>query len=425
MVCFGVAWFADRGCLRTADLMNVFINAADPTRRAALDHLERIKSTLGRQYAAERNFDYGAGRHDSVTTLSPWIRHRLLLEEEAVAAALGTNGFSRSEKFIQEVFWRTYWKGWLEMRPQVWRDYTAAREASWHSWQGDDTYVRAISGETGIECFDAWVRELRQTNYLHNHARMWFASIWIFTLRLPWVLGADFFLQHLLDGDAASNTLSWRWVAGIQTRGKTYLARSENISRYTKGRFDPVGQLATSAVPIHAPIPPKPISLDFNTEPISGAPSLLLVTDDDLGLETANLPTVDLVGIASVNTADARSPRGISDGVASFVKDALNAAVDDFADKHQLIVEHIPMEHPKALPRLAEKMNAQQVIGLRNTVGPTKDTISTLIQNLIPQGVPYKEWVRPWDRTSWPYATHGFFKFKDSIPSILATLSLK
>ena len=70
---------------------------------------------------------------------------------------------------------------------------------------------------------------------------MWFASIWIFTLRLPWALGADFFLRHLIDADAASNTLSWRWGAGLQTVGKTYLARTENIARYTNGRFAPRG----------------------------------------------------------------------------------------------------------------------------------------------------------------------------------------
>ena len=70
---------------------------------------------------------------------------------------------------------------------------------------------------------------------------MWFASIWIFSLGLPWTLGADFFLRHLVDGDPASNTLSWRWVAGLHTRGKTYAARAENIARYTEGRFHPQG----------------------------------------------------------------------------------------------------------------------------------------------------------------------------------------
>jgi deoxyribodipyrimidine photo-lyase len=67
---------------------------------------------------------------------------------------------------------------------------------------------------------------------------MWFASIWIFTLGLPWRIGADFFYRHLLDGDAASNTLSWRWVAGLHTRGKAYAAESWNIEKFTGGRFN-------------------------------------------------------------------------------------------------------------------------------------------------------------------------------------------
>ncbi len=73
-------------------------------------------------------------------------------------------------------------------------------------------YERAVEGRTGIDGFDDWARQLVETGWLHNHTRMWFASIWIFTLRLPWALGAAFFLRHLLDGDPASNTLSWRWV---------------------------------------------------------------------------------------------------------------------------------------------------------------------------------------------------------------------
>ncbi|BAU31831.1 deoxyribodipyrimidine photo-lyase [Microcella alkaliphila] len=84
---------------------------------------------------------------------------------------------------------------------------------------------------------------------------MWFASIWIFTLRLPWQLGADVFLRNLLDGDPASNTLSWRWVAGLQTRGKTYQATADNIARFTDGRYRPRG-LATTAEPLDGPPPP-------------------------------------------------------------------------------------------------------------------------------------------------------------------------
>ena len=77
---------------------------------------------------------------------------------------------------------------------------------------------------------------------------MWFASIWIFTLDLPWELGAEFFLKHLYDGDSASNTLGWRWVAGIQTPGKHYLASEWNIKKFTNNRYEKI-KLNESAKP--------------------------------------------------------------------------------------------------------------------------------------------------------------------------------
>ena len=404
--------------------MTTPINAQVATRRIGLEHLEQIKGKLGKQYAANRNFDYGAGHHDSVTNLSPWIRHRLVLEEEAVKVALSAHGYSRAEKFIQEIFWRTYWKGWLEMRPQVWRDFAVARDAELKTWQNDSEYLSAISGETGIECFDNWIRELKKENYLHNHARMWFASIWIFTLRLPWVLGANFFLQHLLDGDPASNTLSWRWVAGIQTRGKTYLARSENISKYTQGRFDPKGQLATTARPIDAPLPPTPSVLKFDTQSIVEKPSLLLVTDDDMGLETANLPSTNLAGIVSINTARTRTPHGVGNEVADFIDNALDAAVNNYAIKHQLSVYRIQPDDGRALLKLANQLSAQQVIGLQIPIGPGRDAITDMMQELLSHKIVYSKIVRPWDRVCWPYAKAGFFRFRSSIPSMLGALSL-
>ena len=81
---------------------------------------------------------------------------------------------------------------------------------------------------------------------------MWFASIWIFTLNLPWELGARFFMKYLFDGDAASNTLSWRWVAGIQTQGKNYLARESNIRKFTNQRYMNTS-LNENALPLENP----------------------------------------------------------------------------------------------------------------------------------------------------------------------------
>ncbi|TVS10020.1 MAG: DNA photolyase FAD-binding protein, partial [Wenzhouxiangella sp.] len=224
-----------------------------PTRAAALARLADFVPRAGRTYAAERNADSGPGRKHNVSMLSPYLRHRIISEREVIAAVLAEHGPNQAEKFIQEVFWRTYWKGWLQMRPAVWRDFLAERDTDRERVAANSGLARALadaaSGRTGIDCFDDWARELVTTGYLHNHARMWFASIWIFTLKLPWTLGADFFLRHLLDADPASNTLGWRWVAGIQTRGKTYLARADNIEKYTDGRYRPTG-LAEHADPV-------------------------------------------------------------------------------------------------------------------------------------------------------------------------------
>jgi deoxyribodipyrimidine photo-lyase len=169
--------------------------------------------------------------------LSPYLRRRMITEREVVEEVLKHHAPEAADKFIQEVFWRTYWKGWLEMRPAIWEHYLSEREAALANLP--EGYQAAIEGRTGIDGFDDWARDLVETGWLHNHARMWFASIWIFTLKLPWVLGADFFYRHLIDADPASNTLSWRWVAGLHTKGKTYLARPENIEKFTKGRFRP------------------------------------------------------------------------------------------------------------------------------------------------------------------------------------------
>ena len=90
-----------------------------------MSRLVAFAPRAGSSYARLRNFDRGAGRHDDVSVLSPWIRHRLITEREVIAAVLAEHRLTDAEKFIQEICWRTYWKGWLERRPAVWADYRA------------------------------------------------------------------------------------------------------------------------------------------------------------------------------------------------------------------------------------------------------------------------------------------------------------
>ena len=120
---------------------------------------------------------------------------------------------------------------------QVWYDYLSQLESLEDVKVNNPLYFKAIEGNTGLECFDSWAKDLLEFGYLHNHSRMWFASIWIFYFYLPWQLGAEFFYQNLIDADSASNTLSWRWVAGLQTQGKKYITYRENIDRFTGDRF--------------------------------------------------------------------------------------------------------------------------------------------------------------------------------------------
>ena len=199
--------------------------------KANQEKLDFIQKGL-KDYSSQRNYDFGPQSRENISNLSKYISHRIINEYDFIREILSEYNFQKVDKFIQEVFWRVYWKGWLEHRPQVWRDFVDSSPN-----YSEEDYKKAIIGETGIECFDDWVKEIKTENYLHNHTRMWFASIWIFTLNLPWELGARFFMKHLFDGDAASNTLSWRWVAGIQTQGKNYLARESNIRKFTNQRY--------------------------------------------------------------------------------------------------------------------------------------------------------------------------------------------
>ena len=156
-----------------------------PTRAEALARLEAFLPRAGWRYASHRNADPGPERRGDTSVLSPYVRRRMVSEREVVAAVLGAEGPKRAEKFIQEVCWRTYWKGWLEARPEVWTRFLQERDIARDNLGSGaaKALAQAEAGATGIEGFDDWARELVETGWMHNHTRMWFSSIWIFTLR--------------------------------------------------------------------------------------------------------------------------------------------------------------------------------------------------------------------------------------------------
>lgn len=349
----------------------------------------------GKTYASRRNYDFGPHRHSAVSGLSPYLRHRLITEREVIDHILRRHTLEAAEKFVQEVFWRSYFKGWLEQHPSVWTSYTRDRNTLLGKTNAD--YDAAISGATGIDCFDHWVREIIQTGYLHNHARMWFASIWIFTLRLPWQLGTDFFLQHLMDGDPASNTCSWRWVGGLHTRGKTYLARPDNIARYTNGQFHPTG-LAQAAPPLEEQDdhPRVPLPMAVGVPP---ADFVLLRTEDDLLSDQPSWAQGALAE-ASVDVVSLRSPHTIGSVAATFASDAVRSSASTLVE----------------LDDIADWADGRAVVSGHILVGSLKDT-------LLAKGVKIDTVLRDWDRLCWPHAKAGFFGLKKKIPRILEDIA--
>jgi deoxyribodipyrimidine photo-lyase len=390
------------------------MTAFAPSRAEALARLEAFLPRAGAKYASSRNFDFGPGRRDNVSALSPYVRHRLVLEDEVVTAVLKHHSFNAASKFIQEVCWRTYWKGWLEHRPGLLPLYVADVAGLRVSLEEDaglaERYNRAVAGETGIEAFDAWARELAAEGYLHNHTRMWFASIWIFTLRLPWQLGADLFFRQLYDGDPASNALSWRWVAGLHTKGKTYLARPDNIETYTNGRFKPD---RASLSPRADALPDDGLDAKgamrvYRERPANGEVTLL-VTEEDCCPETLPLDGLSVTAVAGLPPALVYGPDH-SPAVVSFKTAAVEQAVQRAASHY-------------GCARVSfDAIKPQDAVTAFCPIGPTRDYLER--EGWIGGPSPCAEVVRPWDKAFWPYATAGFFKLKDRIPLTLRTLGM-
>jgi deoxyribodipyrimidine photo-lyase len=196
-------------------------------RSAALDVLAAIDPVA---YGQTRNHVGGA-----VTRLSPWIRHGVLgLAEVRDAALARVRRPEEAEKLVSELAWRDYWR-------QV---HAALGSGVATDVEGpallprrqplDDVPDDVLAARTGLACIDAFVTRLHETGWLHNHERMWLASWLVHARGVRWQAGADWFLRHLLDGDPASNHLSWQWVAGTFA-ARPYLFNRENLERFTAG----------------------------------------------------------------------------------------------------------------------------------------------------------------------------------------------
>ena len=375
------------------------------SRASAIEKLNNFIEQNLFEYSRLRNFDYGPDNRSNISCLSPYITHGIISELEVIKKSLNKFSFSKNEKFIQEVLWRTYWKGWLELRPAVWTDYLNELKKIREEFKDNADYKKAIEGNTNIECFNEWVNELKENNYLHNHARMWFASIWVFTLDLPWQLGAEFFMKHLFDGDVAANTLGWRWVAGIQTQGKNYLASEWNIKKFTNNRF--------SNIKLNENAPPKTSNktytaskLEFNN-PQNLEEKNLLIFENNLSFEISDFKDQKFKKVFLISNKNENRTIELSEKLVKF--------------KSQLIEDQKKRLEEKSINTeiidLSEIQNINETsYGLYPTVGENLDFINT-------NNLKIEFLYRKLDQFSWQYCNKGFFNFKNYIPKIITTFN--
>ena len=374
----------------------------EPSREFAIKKLEDFIDKNLHEYSKLRNFDFGPEQRKNVSSISPYITHGILSETEVIKNSLKKFSFAKNEKFVQEVLWRIYWKGWLELRPMVWSDYIVELKKLKKDFYNNKNYLNAIEGKTNIECFNYWISEIKKYNYLHNHARMWFASIWIFTLNLPWQLGAEFFMKYLLDGDSASNTLGWRWVAGVQTKGKNYIASEWNIKKFTNNRFSQI-KLNENPQPI---IDNKNYSIsknDFLNNEINNNDNLI-VFENSLSIECSDFKEFDFKNVYLVQKDNDTREIKLDEKVLKFKEDLIGDQKIRLENKSSKI-EIINVKDLKNLDG--------NNIALYPSIGEINDfLISNNLKNI-------KYLYRKIDQYAWKYCNKGFFNFKNYIPKIV------
>lgn len=186
--------------------------------------LHRIDSLDVKQYNSTRNHLQG-----TVSYLSPYLTRGVITLEFILEKILSKYSFKDAYRFIYELAWREFFQRvWLNNKHIIWTDIKREQEEV----DFIDVPKVVINAKTGIKTLDKAVNELYEFGYMHNHARMWIAGLVTNIGRTHWKLPSKWMYYYLLDGDVASNTLSWQWVAGTFSHRKYYF-NQENINKYS------------------------------------------------------------------------------------------------------------------------------------------------------------------------------------------------
>ena len=387
-----------------------------PTISAAESQLNSYLSFAGSYYEKKRNYTEDFENNKITTSLlSPYIRYRVISEKTVLEKVLEKHGPNKAEKYIQEIFWRTYWKGWLEHRPDVYSDYLDDRNRLYEEFKNKKYYLNAVNGNTNLSFFNDWVNDLKNNGYLHNHVRMWFASIWIFTLKLPWQLGADFFMQNLLDGDTASNTLSFRWVSGLHTKGKNYIARKENIEKYSKIKLKNDEKLNEIAEPLFEN---KDYNIrDLNTSEVSHLDEIknIIIPSDEINiLKDLNIHNCSaFTGFPHEEYND----HLFSNKVLDHIKNITISSMNDDSYYKDIEIKTSFETYFDDLHKWITNNNIKEIYLPYVTQGNWKRIYKKIIKQY--PDIKFIKFNRKYDITSWVHSKKGYFKFKQNIPSII------
>jgi len=277
-----------------------------------------------------------------------------------------------------------------------------------------------MAGRGPIAVMNHFADELTRTGYLHNHARMWFAGYWIHLERLPWEQGARFFEKNLLDFDPASNTLSWRWVAGLQTAGKTYLPRRKNIEKYLAAELldttglelleNPVALLPENIIRPEITRPDLP----SDNIPDSGG---LWIHHEDLNPESSPLAHFKPEAILVSGNGKRLDEIDGSDHQRSWTQGAIQDAARR-AQAHYKTETNYSMTAD--LVSWAKEKGLREVTALRPEIGPLHDQLPILEKRLAAEKITLHLVLRPEDAMLRPLAKSGFFGFWKKLQQELA-----
>jgi deoxyribodipyrimidine photo-lyase len=251
-----------------------------PTQEAAW---ARVMAVQPESYARTRNHLEG-----DVTGLSPYITHGVLTLPQVLQGLLEQGPLEAGHKLVYELGWREFFR-------HAWAHWGSGIEASLHPGPlPDEAYATELPVDireacTGVPAIDQAVRTLYATGYLHNHARMWLASYVVHLRRVHWRAGADWMVAHLLDGDLASNHLSWQWVAGTGS-SKPYLFNAENVARFSPSPWHSARSVIDRSYEDLDRIARSPVDLGGSLGSPVEEPVLLHEPPDDIQIHADALP---------------------------------------------------------------------------------------------------------------------------------------